>query len=100
MISTFVAGIEAFSGSKSPIDAMFRKLLFIVVIFCPTPFWQRKSREKKLHQHPSESLHVDESVSFFEPTSGERVMSQHTRSGASTPLSALAHAALLRRMRE
>ncbi len=30
MISTLVAGIDALSGSKSPIDAMFKKLLFIL----------------------------------------------------------------------
>lgn len=49
MISTLVAGIDALSGSKSPIDAMFRKLLFILSknclafpfpVFCarPAPF--------------------------------------------------------------
>lgn len=36
VISTLVAGMDGFSGSKSPIDAIFRKLLFMLsVLFLP-----------------------------------------------------------------
>lgn len=52
VISTLVAGTEGLSGSKSTIDAMLRKLLFILSMFfllfpfyCgPAPFYERWRR--------------------------------------------------------
>lgn len=54
MISTLVAGIDALSGSKSPIVAMFRKLLFILSKEClsfpfpllwgPASFFRRRGK--------------------------------------------------------
>lgn len=59
MISTLVAGIDVLSGSKSPVDAMLRKVLFILSMkncFCvsfsspffplrgPAPFYEHQQR--------------------------------------------------------
>lgn len=76
MISTLVAGIDALRGSKSPIDAMFRKLLFILkgikikkttfegfpvfsfpVLCSPAPFTQPgKEDREELSERVSECL--------------------------------------------